>query len=174
MQFTVFELIEHVVNNSLKPSDKLNVSTLLESHIYHLIDNNIVKLINDKLYISDDDSKISDISDFVPHLVIKKPKKSIINNSKKVDNEEINYLRLLMLSKMFKLNSTKVFNINNILNELKIFVDEYLKKNTSLENISDYLKSIIDCRNNDIIDNLSYLEKRDIIEKSKSGYIYVL
>lgn len=172
-EYTVSELIDYVINNSLNPSDKLNVVMLLESYIYNLIDNNIIKLNNDKLYLDDKSEKNIDISNFIPS-VKKQPKKNIINNSKKVDNEEINYLRLLMLSKMFKLNSTEVFNINDVLNELKIFVDEYIKKNTSLENISDYIKSIFDCTNNDIIDNLSYLEKRDIIEKSESGYIYVL
>jgi len=172
-EFTESELINFVINITLNESDKLNAINLIESHIYHLIDNNIIKLIDDKLYVSDDESKIIDISDFVPNLIIKKSK-NIIKNSKKVDNEEINYLRLLMLSKMFKLNSTKIFYVKNILNELKTFVDEYIKKNSSLEKISDDIKNIFDCKNNDIIDNLSYLEKRDIIEKSKSGYIYVL
>jgi len=160
-EYNIDTLISTIIN---KKSNKEHTIIYLQSYISNLLLNNIIKLINNILIISTDDSLIThDISTFIPTLDVSQ----IVFNNIDLDTDSANYLRYLILTKMFKNNSTQKFKIDYLKQSILNFIDK-IKFNTNLKYIFNIeIKELIEC--------LKFLEKRDIIEQiSPNEYIYVV
>lgn len=163
--YTIDELITYIAN-SLLVSDSI---IYLKSYINNLLINNIIKLNNNKLIIANYTEIIKfDISTFEPSLNNDVINLALINVPELIiDKDSIEYLRYLLLVKMFKHNSTKIFKLINIINEVNNFID-YSKLNINL-------KKIFNINQIELKKHLLYIEKRDIIDQIKADeYIYVI
>lgn len=200
------QLINHIVikDTQQQQLQHIRAKEYLESYISYMISKDIIVLSNGKLlinmnfYNNETETMQLDISDFVPSLYENNKQNKQIKSTNSIDsdisntltntNEDINmtseclsYLRLMMLIKMFKENSTTIFPLNTITNRLSEQIDKYIsinkniKLNLPLKLVFDNLVNISD---NQLIMELKSLEKRDIIEeckkKSSPGYIYVI
>jgi hypothetical protein len=200
------QLINHIVikDTQQQLQQQARAKEYLESYISYMISKDIIVLSNGKLlinmnfYNNETETMQLDISDFVPLLYENNKQNKQIKSTNSIDsdisntltntNEDINmtseclsYLRLMMLIKMFKENSTTIFPLNTITNRLSEQIDKYIsinkniKSNLPLKLVFDNLVNISD---NQLIMELKSLEKRDIIEeckkKSSPGYIYVI
>jgi len=93
--------------------------------------------------------------------------------------ECISYLRLMMLIKMFKENSTKVFTLDSIIQSLSGQINKYIENSNIKfnEELKKVFINLINVKDNELIMELKSIEKRDIIEEitndSITGYIYV-
>jgi len=96
----------------------------------------------------------------------------------KMTPECINYLRLILLFKMFKSHSTKVYSIDTINQALNRYIDKYIGSNKFNNGLINVLKNLSNIPQESMIRTLKDLEKRDIIEEttkdSIKGYIYVV
>lgn len=146
-KFTINDLILNIYNQNFKES-----GYYLNIYIQNLISNNIIKKIDNILFINiNSDINISDFN----------IKYSINNNLLNIDDNSNSILRKLLLTKMFKTNSTKEFHLDMILEDFKEFLN---KIQVFIDNIDDKT----------INEDLLYLEKRDIIEKhDDNSYIYI-
>ena len=162
--FNIKDLIMHVV---IQNSNKNDNSLYLQSYIENLLFNNIIKLDNNILILSiNEDLKTYDISTFEPYLI----NTEIISNLETetaTDKLTIEYLRNLILVRMFKHNSTCIFKLDNIIE----FVRNFIVKT----NLNKNLLNIFLINREELIRCLSFIEKRDIIEQIKPNeYIYVV
>jgi hypothetical protein len=167
-EYTIDELIDHISN---KESNVENTILYLKSYINNLLSENIIKrLSNNKLIISNKDDLIKyDISIFEPTLESTQIIQSdtTINDDLIIDKESTNYLRYLILVKMFKHNSTRIFELDDIIKSVLDYID-----NTKLNN---NLKSIFNLNQDELNKCLLYIESRDIIEQvNKDKYKYVV
>jgi hypothetical protein len=189
----------------LVTKDQNNISDAkkyIESYLSYLISKEIVVLSHGNLNINtafcdeNMNNTYLDISNFTPSLT---DSIVIVNNqnietasetttdtpSELSDKNEIqmtpeclSYLRLMMLIKMFKQNSTSVYPLNTITERLSEQINTYIvgaKLNTSLQTV---FKNLLNVTDNQLLMELKSLEKRDIIEETKKnnsqGYIYVV
>ena len=149
--YNINELINTIGNNHI----------LLEKYIKYLININIIIIESNILKINDLNREIN-----INYIVNDKIKdiietKEIIN----MTDECLRYLRLIYITKMFKTNSTKEFDVNNIIKDLELFINNYISHNSINNNIKNIIKNLIYISNDELINNLNSLEKRDIIEK---------
>lgn len=146
-----------------------------------------------------DQSCLIDISDFKPALNIEainttqiKSKNTIEENANananaieeneiqenKMTEECLSYLRIMMLIKMFKQNSTTIFTLNTILNRLSEHTTKYVSSEKLSQSLQPVFSGLVNVTDNQLIMELKSLEKRDIIEETKKGsmrgYIYVV
>ena len=186
-QMTQIDLINHVINTTLNIDDHNNAIIYINSYISNILVKNIFKLSNnllifDNLYlksISNIHNKIIDISNFIPSLndlvSISIPE---IKTKIDLENECILYLRIILIAKMFKTNSDKIYSIENIIELFNIYINNYIESNNFNNNLINNIKLLLNIDNKQLLYVLSYLEKRDIIEKITknllTGYIYVL
>jgi membrane-bound lytic murein transglycosylase MltF len=79
---------------------------------------------------------------------------------------------------MFKLNSTTVFPLAELNDSINGFMIDYTSNHKFSKEINVMLQSLTDTKEDQILKELKYLEKRDIIEMktidSVTGYIYVV
>ena len=80
-------------------------------------------------------------------------------------NECLEYLRLMFITKMFKSNSTHKYRVSDILTELDKFINKYLNEHKLNTEINNIIKNLINIDQEELLKNLTSLEKRDIIEK---------
>ena len=194
------QLIEYLVTKDVNVMS--DAKKYLESYLSYLISKDIIVLSNGKLCINNAfndieqieslfNTSLIDITDFEPSLNIEATVTQVTNISNeslenqvnetdknKMTNECLSYLRIMMMIKMFKTNSTTVFALNTILNRLSEYITKYVssaKLNPSLQAVFNGLINVTD---NQLIMELKSLEKRDIIEETKKGstqgYIYVV
>lgn len=151
-EYTEEEFIDNIGNNK----------SILKSYIDNLIDKKvIIKLDKLKLNITED----IDLTDFTPTVIKKKKEQKIKLPKITMTNECIEYLRLMFITKMFKLNSTTKYKVSDILNELNKFINKYLTKNKLNAEINKIIKNLTNINEEELLKNLTSLEKRDIIEK---------
>jgi hypothetical protein len=192
-QMTQIDLINHVINTTLNIDDHNNAIIYINSYISNILVKNIFKLSNnllifDNLYlksISNIHNKIIDISNFIPSLndliSISIPEIKIdleIDTKINLENECILYLKIVLIAKMFKINSDKIYSIENIIELFNIYINNYIELNKFNNNLINQINLLKNIDNKQLLYILSYLEKRDIIEKITknllTGYIYVL
>jgi hypothetical protein len=207
-QMTKNDLIEYVYNTQLDENNKKSAKKYLDSIIDFMcshkakvfdISHDKILCLSDKLITKDNKypKKIINLTKYNPSLIndnninskIDTNSVNIINktstdtndtnNSSLVMTDEcINYLRLLILIKMFKSNSTKIYTIETINKSLEIYINKYISINKFNNSLTSVIKSLSNISQEKLINVLKNLEKRDIIEKitanSLNGYIYVL
>ena len=131
--------------------------------------------------------KIIKLSHFKPVIIntdnntnidVKIPPPTERENINKPSCEYINYLRLTLLIKMFKLNSTKIFLFDTIKQSLSNHIIYYININNFNDELITILKNLINISSQEFSKLLSSLIKRDIIEETPigniNGYIYVV
>ena len=194
------QLIEYLVTKDVNVMS--DAKKYLESYVSYLISKDIIVLSNGKLHINTAfndieqieslfNTSLIDITEFKPSLTadatnsvhtniqqITTETEVVKTDKNEMTNECLSYLRIMMLIKMFKTNSTTVFALNTILNRLSEHISKYVssaKLNPSLQAVFNGLINVTD---NQLIMELKSLEKRDIIEETKKGsthgYIYVV
>ena len=151
----------------------------LSSYVKNLISVNLITYNDNVLSISKNiESNHIDIVSFVPYIVDLNSVNNLNESSeeKKLDKENlymnkecIVYLRSLFLTKIFKRNSTKFFNIEKIIIELKNFVDDELSSKKYSNELINIFKHLVTVPENILINELESLEKRNIIEIKKGG-----
>lgn len=187
-----YTLVWYIANNKLTKRDLIGKLTCdqqsakyLESYINNLMFRDIVKIcdgylvINNKLH-----NQQIDISTFV---IVKQEDKEHCDEpvSEQPQIKTINmtdgclsYLRLSLLTKMFKTNSTKIYQYNNIVESLNNYIRQYTENHKFIPELENIIKCLTSIDNNILDRELTYLEKRDIIEKITDdktvGYIYVV
>lgn len=187
------QLINYIVTkDSTNSSD---AKKYIESYISYMISKDIIVLSNGKLCINTAFNDIEleksfiDISDFKPSLNIEAINTNQINidqtnstnseiqsteiNENKFTDECISYLRIMMLIKLFKQNSTTAYALNTILNRLSEQIAKYVASAKLSQSLQQVFNGLINVTDNQLIMELKSLEKRDIIEETKKGYIYV-
>ena len=182
IQFTMLSIInqkdytkDNLISNIMNNEDSDNIKKYLESYIENLINENLIISNNDNYLIINKNKFKSnntiDISNFIPYLksTIKSIENKQIDNIQednfKITQDCTNYLRLCLLVKMFKTNSTVKYSINNIIYEFHKFINNYINKNPSLEcQLKTNLKNLTNISEKELQDILQYIEKRDIIE----------
>lgn len=175
------DLIIGIVNKELNENDMKDAKLYLESYLNNLISKNIVKL-NGSLTISKLKNNSIDISSFKPSLTIETDNNN--NDNKETVNDGsiimtdccLSYLRIILLIKMFKTNSTKTFKLKDINNEFKIFIDYYIASNKFCDVLKNIIMNLPNVSDNQLINEISDIEKRDIIEKvsETNNYRYVV
>jgi hypothetical protein len=92
--------------------------------------------------------------------------------------ECLSYLRIMLLTKMFKENSTRSFKVYNVRNEFNMYLQKYVASYTFNQPLVKVIQSLIDVPDSDFEQELSDLEKRDIINfddrSTALEYKYVL
>lgn len=92
--------------------------------------------------------------------------------------ECIVYLRMLMLIKMFKSHSTKIYSLETIISSLDRKINKYINIDKFDKDLIKILKNLTNISEGTLLNELKYLEKRDIIEFKKEGtqmgYTYVV
>jgi len=157
-------LVEYIVNKDL---NIINNKKYLLSYIDNLLTIKIIKLdASNNLIIVDYENEITfDITTFSPTLMDVEMISTTIDSED--DKESIKYLRYLILVKMFKQNSTKIFKLDDILKSVIDFI-----KNTKL---NQNLLNVFTIDKDELIRCLLYIEIRDIIEQiNPNEYIYVV
>ena len=192
-KYTRDNLIEFLINPNLSDQAKNDGKKYLSSYIDNLIEKLIVKQKDDYLMIDTvktAHTQIIDISTFVPHLD-SKPSKS----SKPADNvakpeetdtepkqismtkECLSYLRILLLIKMFKENSTKEFTIDSINKEFTSYLNKYVEQNRFNQSLITIIQNLVNVSDAEFLQELNDLVKRDIIDAKGSKntkYVYVV
>lgn len=188
-------LISHLVNNNLDDKTKIDAKKYLESYIDDLIIKHIVNIQSNDLTINIAlDNNYIDISSFVPALI----SKSTIDNTKNVKQDMINiditrpipineiamtneclsYLRTLMMVKMFKTHSKKIYPLKDIISSLDKHINKHLQTVKLNKKLEDIIRSLTNIDEIQLVKELTNLEKKDIIEKTSKdsieGYIYVV
>ena len=138
----------------------------LESFITNLQTHNIIEIINDKLVICNqtvelkiDITSVNIMSDNMSRL---SPPIEL-----EINKESIEYLRYMILVRMFKHNSTRSFKLDNIINDVVLYIYS--------SNLNENLISIYDINQSEVYKCITYIERRDIIEKiNEDEYKYVL
>ena len=176
----VYNIINSLVNKSLESTDLSDAKKYLESFINNLITNNIINKNNNNLTINYNlelKNNSCDISKFKPsinnHTTIRNIQS---NNYEKIIMTDtcLSYLRILLLTKMFKTNSTVVFP-NDILNDkFKSFLNNYIDYNKFNDSLNNTILELSNIPDSQFMSDISDMEKRDIIEKNDDGYIYVV
>jgi len=200
------QLIDNIINKD--PKNISDAKKYIESYISNMIGKDIIILFDGKLKINENYNNSNpiqiDISNFIPSLNIenmkvdttlsnKNKEKNITEKNEtndiqnKINNNEsihmtkecISYLRLMMLIKMFKSNSTKIFPLNSIITNLSEQINKYIENSNIKfnEELKKVFINLINVKDNELIMELKSIEKRDIIEEitndSITGYIYV-
>ena len=167
-----YTIIDHIIDHSYTITELINliafdkncidIYSYLDLYIKNLLTNKILIVVDNKLAISENTIKL-DISnvDLNLHKIDK------VVELKIDDIHSIEYLRYMILCKMFKHNSTKSYKLENIINDVLNYI-EYAKLNTNLQTIFNInIEELTRC--------INYIEKRDIIEKvNENEYKYVL
>lgn len=186
-QYTKHELIDHIVNTKLINEQKQDAMKYLELHINNLLFKDIIKITNGHLMINNImPNQNIDISSFVPSL---KNVSTIIEEQKVIDipvktnniimtKDCLSYLRLMLMTKMFKTHSTTVYQFDNIIESLNKHIKQYINDKHFNQELEFIIKNLVTVDNEQLLRELTYLEKRDIIEKTTKynviGYIYVV
>jgi hypothetical protein len=195
------QLIDNIVNKD--PKNISDAKKYIESYISNMIGKDIIILFDGKLKIDENYNNLNpiqiDISNFIPSLNIQNIKVDTTLSNKNLEKKDTNdiqnkinndgsihmtkecisYLRLMMLIKMFKGNSTKIFPLNSIITNLSEQINKYVENsNIKLnEELKKVFINLINVKDNELIMELKSIEKRDIIEEvtndSITGYIYV-
>jgi hypothetical protein len=160
-----------------------------------MISKDIIVLENGKLNINKylNTNKIQtqikqlDISNFIPTIENVVDEESLdqtssntelIQQSLQMSPEWLSYLRLFMLIKMFKYNSTTVFPLNTLMTRLSEQITKYSTESKLNDELVQIFNDLTNVSDKQLIVELKSLEKRDIIEEvnnnSVSGYIYVV
>ena len=170
-----YTLIDYIINNQYTVTELINLIAhkknctinynYLELYIKNLLILNIINITNNKLIISDKSIKldISQLNILVKNNLITNP----IIELKLEDKNSIEYLRYLILVKMFKHNSTKTFIFDNIINYFLIYIiDSGLNIN---------LRNLFDIDKTELMRCIKYIMKRDIIEEiNTNSFKYVV
>ena len=190
---TRHNLIESLINPTLTNQDKIDGKKYLSSYVDNLIEKSIITQKDDYLMIDTINTaytQIIDISTFVPYLDTKPSKSSkTVDNIVKPDEpntqpKEINmtkeclsYLRILLLIKMFKENSTKEFSIDSINKEFTSYLNKYVELNKFNQSLITIIKNLVNVSDTEFLQELNDLVKRDIIDHKGSKnnkYVYVV
>lgn len=174
-QFTSTDLIKYIMNTQYNDAGQY-----IELYINNMISCGLIKYEDNILKFNKIKSLNIDISTYVP--VVKQIKVTTKNDDIKnqflISNESISYLRIMLITKMFKLNSTTVFPLAELNDSINGFMIDYTSNHKFSKEINVMLQSLTDTKEDQILKELKYLEKRDIIEMktidSVTGYIYVV
>ena len=151
-KYTVDELINYIINKE-KTTEQING---LKSYIHQLFELKIISINENILSITSNDNSF-DISEFIPCYNTNIEIKEI----QLCDKILLNNLRCLLLSKMFKHNSTTHFTLDTIMDTYKQYnnAKSYIQ-NITIQELKYYL---------------NYLAERYIIEQTKNNeYIYLI
>ena len=148
----------------------------LKQYIKYLIDIELLQSNNNKLSINcqynkkdqydiienfrltDDNINLTTTDDIQILNDIQLPNDNINNNS-------IIYLRIILLIKMFKINSTKWFEFKQLKSVFKDFVEKYVISKLSFEQtVKNTLMNLYNVLDGQLLNELSDIEKRCIIE----------
>jgi len=174
------QLINYIVNkDNLIDENK----QYIKMYLLNIIDANIIVINNNNLIINNkiiEKIETIDISVYTPTKIItSEPFKEEKEEKKEVDeyimtDQCLTYLRILMLINMFKHNSSTHYTCDNIYVSLPTYIDRYIEINKFSLQLQKILNNLIDVNNSTLLNDLKTLEKRDIIEETPNGYIYVL
>jgi len=190
-KFDIKTLINFVINKSNKETNT-NIEEskkYVESYVNNMIDKNIIKFDNiltiNMEYIEKMKNQIIDLSSFVPiinvvKIELKQSSPEQKNNeliTKEENPEYISYLRTLMLVKLFKTHSKKIYPSETIINSLNNHINKFIDNIKANKILSEQIKNLTKVSKEQLQKELDSLEKRDIIEKTTknqiTGYIYV-
>jgi hypothetical protein len=156
--YTIKQLIKQIASDI----DSIDIQYYLETYIKNLLTNKILIMVDDKLLISDNVIQL-DIS----QISIDTPKINEIVELNVDDLHSIEYLRYMLLTRMFKHNSTMSFKLDNIIGDVLKYIED-AKLNINLQ-------SIFKIDQSELIRCINYIEKRDIIEEiNVKEYKYVI
>jgi hypothetical protein len=190
-KYNLSELLNKIVNREHDSEFCDRNKKYLSSYVKNLINVDLISYNDDILTISKNISdKHINITEFRPYIVdfsvvnnlnkISEDKKDTkVDNQKDEEKQQINkecivYLRSLFLTKIFKRNSTVIFNFDKIIEELNKFVNKELSSKKYSEELINIFKQVANVQKNCLINELDSLEKRNIIEISKINSNYKL
>ena len=157
-KYTIKELINYIAFDK----NCSNICNYLDYYIKNLLFNKILIIIDNKLTISENTIKL-DISQIEINL-------QLTNTIVKLEVEDIKsveYLRYMILTRMFKHNSTTSFKLDTIIEDVFTYID--------YANLNINLKDIFKIDQVELIRCINYIEKRDIIEEiNNKEYKYIV
>ena len=186
--YTKSELIDSVVNLELTENDIIDAKKYLKSYINHMISNQFVNIFNGYLQINKSFNKSTlNLSKFIPEMIddnVTEQFVDITNNEQiailptyETSEIAIEYLRLMLLTKMFKTNSTKQYPLSEIYQEFTTYLLTYIKSHNFDLGLVKIIEQLSELTEYEMIKNLTYLENRDIIEQTSDNssiYVYVV